>query len=192
MSDQAIYFGSPSEWRRWLAENHVSEKEVLVGYYKKGVDKPTITWPQSVDEALCYGWIDGVRRTVDNERYTIRFTPRKSTSIWSAVNMNRVAELTEQGLMQPEGLTAFEKRKQGKSVIYSYEQKGDVVLADVYLKPFQANEKAWGFFDKQAGWYKKAAIWRIVSAKKEDTRLKRLEELIQDSENQRTIKTLTR
>ncbi|MEZ4671023.1 MAG: hypothetical protein R3E39_24225 [Anaerolineae bacterium] len=109
------FFATPAELRRWFELNHESAIELLLGYYKKGSSKPSVTWPESVDQALCFGWIDGVRKRIDDENYTIRFTPRKATSIWSAVNIQRVAELTELGLMQPAGLVAFEKRKQDKS-----------------------------------------------------------------------------
>ena len=118
-----IFFATPSEFRAWLKKHHKSERELLVSFYKKDSGKPSITWPESVDEALCVGWIDGVRRSIDADAYSVRFTPRRATSIWSAVNIGRVAVLTEEGRMQPAGVAAFEKRTAKKSVVYSYEQK---------------------------------------------------------------------
>jgi uncharacterized protein YdeI (YjbR/CyaY-like superfamily) len=171
------FFETPAGFRAWLAKNHATAKELLVGFHKKGSKRPSITWPESVDEALCYGWIDGVRRGVDGERYTIRFTPRRSGSVWSTVNVSRVRALTDLGRMQPAGLAAFEARKEDKSGIYSHEQK-DVELPEPYQRLLRANRKAWAFFEKQAGSYRKAAIWWVTSAKKEETRRRRLDSLI--------------
>lgn len=169
------FFETPAAFRAWLAKNHASTKELLVGFYKKGSKRPSITWPESVDEALCYGWIDGVRKSIDDESYTIRFTPRKTGSIWSTVNVNRVQALADR--MRPAGLKAFEARKEAKSGIYSHEQ-GEVELPGPYLKLLKANKQAHAFFEKQAGSYQKAAIWWVTSAKKEETRKKRLDSLI--------------
>jgi uncharacterized protein YdeI (YjbR/CyaY-like superfamily) len=171
------FFETPADFRAWLAKNHASKTELLVGFYKKGSDRPSITWPESVDEALCYGWIDGVRKSIDGESYTIRFTPRRSGSVWSTVNVNRVRALTDLGRMRPAGLAAFRARKEGKSGIYSHEQK-NVELTQPYLGLLRANRKAWEFFEKQAGSYRKAAIWWVTSAKKEETRQRRLDSLI--------------
>lgn len=171
------FFETPADFRAWFAENHTTAKELLVGFYKKGSKRPSIIWPESVDEALCYGWIDGVRKGIDEESYTIRFTPRKTGSIWSTVNVNRVKALTDLGRMQPAGLKAFEARKDGKSGVYSHEQ-GEVELPEAYLKLLKANKRAHAFFEKQAGSYRKAAIWWVTSAKKEETRQKRLNSLI--------------
>jgi len=162
-----------------------------VGFYKKDSGKPSITWPESVDQALCFGWIDGLRKSVDEETYTIRFTPRQPGSVWSAVNMRRVEELKEQGLMQPGGLRAFAARRENRSGIYSYEQRGDQ-LAEPYRATLAQNEAAWDFFQKQPASYRKAAGWWVVSAKKEETRRKRLETLIVDSAAGRTIPQFTR
>ncbi len=150
-----------------------------------------MTWAQSVDEALCYGWIDGVRRRHDDDSYTIRFTPRRARSVWSSVNIKRVGELTAEGRMQPAGLAAFEKRKEASSEIYAYEQK-EVALAPDYEQRFRENQAAWAFFEAQAAWYRKTALWWVMSAKREETRLKRLETLIADSEQGRRIKSLDR
>ncbi|MCD9025495.1 YdeI/OmpD-associated family protein [Cohnella silvisoli] len=192
MSEQPIFFATPAEWRTWLSDNYDRLSHLLVGFYKKSSGKPSITWPESVDEALCYGWIDGVRKSLDEESYTIRFTPRKADSIWSAVNIRRVAELTEQGFMKPSGLTAFDKRKEDKSVIYSHEQKDkSIELGSSYEQQFKANDKAWNYFESQAPGYRKTAIWWVISAKREETRLKRLTELIQDSEQGKKIAYVT-
>ncbi|WP_128547328.1 YdeI/OmpD-associated family protein [Larkinella soli] len=175
-----IFFPTPADLRRWFEENHETEKEVQVGYYKVGSGKPSITWPESVDEALCFGWIDGVRHRIDEESYTIRFTPRKAKSIWSTVNINRVAELTQQGRMRPEGLAAFEKRDEKKSGIYGYERE-DTRLSEEFEAQLRANEAAWAFLQTQAPYYRKTAGHWVMSAKQEATRLKRLASLIECS-----------
>ena len=189
---EATFFATPEQLRAWFEQNHASARELWVGYYKKGSGKPSITWPESVDEALCYGWIDGIRKSVDDTSYTIRFTPRKSTSIWSAVNIRRVGELTELGRMQPDGLAAFAKRKEEKSGIYSHEQRNAAALEPEWEQQFRANQAAWAFFEAQPGSYRKAAIWWVVSAKQEATRRKRLATLIDDSAHGRTVAPLTR
>ncbi|GAB3993651.1 YdeI/OmpD-associated family protein [Spirosoma daeguense] len=177
-----VFFADQSEFRQWLTENYAKATELVVGYYKVGSGKPSMTWSQSVDQALCFGWIDGIRRSVDEQSYCIRFTPRKPKSIWSAVNVQKVADLTEQGLMQPAGLAAFEKLDENKSKIYAYEQKAETGLSAEYEQMFKANEKAWDFFQKQAPWYRKQANNWVMSAKQEATRLSRLEKLIKASE----------
>ncbi len=135
-----IFFSTPEEFRKWLEKNHQKEKELLVGFYKVGSKKPSITWPESVDQALCFGWIDGVRRSIDEESYSIRFTPRKPTSIWSAINIKKVEELTKAGLMKPEGLKAFELRKEEKSRVYSHE-KETATLDPEFERTFKSNKK---------------------------------------------------
>ncbi len=188
---EPTFFASPDEFRAWFAEHHATAKELLVGYYKVGTGKPSMTWAQSVDEALCYGWIDGVRRRRDDDTYTIRFTPRRANSVWSAVNIKRVPELIALGRMHPTGMAAFEKRKEASSEIYAYEQK-EVALAPDYEQRFRENQTAWTFFEAQAAWYRKTALWWVMSAKREETRLKRLETLIADSGQGRRIKSLDR
>lgn len=191
----ALYFPSPDAWREWLAEHHDSASEVLVGFYKAATGRPTMTWPQSVDEALCYGWIDGVRRRVDDERYSIRFTPRKTTSIWSAVNIRRIAELEGEGRMQPTGRSAFERRRESRSAIYSYEQRPEILpdaLPEPYAAILRAKAKAWDFFERQPPSYRRAAIWWVVSARREATRLKRLGELVADSARSRRLARFSR
>lgn len=187
----AKFFKTPDEFRKWLAAHHASETELWVGYYKKGTGKPTLTWQESVDAALCYGWIDGLKRSIDVERYMIRFTPRKATSTWSAVNIARVGELTKMGLMTAAGLKAFEARKDHKSVIYSYEQS-KVELPAEYNKLFKARRAAWAFFQAQPSSYRKAAIWWVASAKREETRLNRFEKLLDYSEKAATLPQFTR
>jgi uncharacterized protein YdeI (YjbR/CyaY-like superfamily) len=189
---EPIFFATPDEFRAWLAEHHDSAREVLVGYYKASSGRPSITWPQSVDEALCFGWIDGVRRRIDDERYLIRFTPRKPGSTWSAVNVERIKELTELGLMRPAGLNAFQERAEAKTGVYAYEQRDAAALDDAEEREFSANPQAWAFFQARPPSYRTAAIWWVVSAKKPETRRKRLATLIEDSANGRTVKPLTR
>ena len=150
---------------------------LLLGFHKVGSDKPSITWPESVDEALCFGWIDGVRKSLDEHRYTIRFSPRKPGSIWSSVNSKRAQALIEQERMRPAGLKAYQARKENKSGIYSYEQR-NVDLEEPYNRLLKKNKAAWSFFQSQPPSYRKAASWYIISARKEETRLKRLEKLI--------------
>jgi len=170
------FFRTPDEFRKWLAKHHDTTNQLLVGYYKKDTGKPSITWPESVDEALCFGWIDGIRKSIDDSRYTIRFTPRRSGSTWSSVNIGRAQELIKQGRMQPAGLTAYEARRENKSGIYSYEQR-PAELVEPYNRLLKKNKAAWSFFQQQPPSYRKVISWWIVCAKKEETRLKRLERL---------------
>lgn len=174
------FFRTPAELRGWFERHAATARELHAGFYKKASGEPGITWPESVDEALCVGWIDGVRRNVDEQRYTIRFTPRKPGSVWSTVNIRKVEALTAQGRMQPAGLAAFALRKEDRSSIYAYEQR-DAELPDPYRKVFQANAAAWEWFQAQPPGYRKLASWGVVSAKQEATRLKRLETLIAES-----------
>ena len=171
------FFKTPSDFRKWLAAHHASETELWVGFYKKDSGKASITWPQSVDEALCFGWIDGIRKTIDDVSYKIRFTPRRQRSIWSAVNIKRVGELTEQGLMQQAGLKAFAALKENRSRTYSYEQR-TLELPDQYAKTLKKNASASKFYQGQPPSYRKAVNWWVMSAKREETRLKRLNQLI--------------
>jgi uncharacterized protein YdeI (YjbR/CyaY-like superfamily) len=186
------FFTSASEFRTWLEEHHGTTQELWVGFYKKSSGKPSMTWPEAVDQALCFGWIDGQRQAIDDLSYTIRFTPRKPRSIWSAVNVRRAQELARLGLMQPSGLKAFEERDQKKSGVYSYEQRKSSKLDPAYEQQLQANTKAWEFFQSQPPSYQQPAIWWVMSAKQEETRERRLAKLIEDSEHGRTIPPLTR
>jgi len=186
------FFATPAELRAWLTAHHAAEKELLVGFRKKASGKPSITWPESVDEALCFGWIDGVRRNIDEQTYSIRFTPRKPTSIWSAVNVARVTELTAQGKMLPAGLRAFAARTPERTGVYSFERAEAAKLSPAQEKQLRANKKAAKFFDAQPPWYQRTAIHWVISAKREDTRERRLTQLITDSAAGRTIPPLTR
>lgn len=176
------FFKTPSGFRKWLAANHAKSKELWVGFYKKGSGKPSIDWPESVDEALCFGWIDGIRKSIDEQSYKIRFTPRKPGSIWSAINIRNVERLIKEQRMQPAGLKAYELRKEFRSGIYSYEQRSAEVV-EPYLGQLKRNKAAWKFFAAQPPGYRKMMNWFIVSAKQEETRLKRLARLIEASEN---------
>jgi uncharacterized protein YdeI (YjbR/CyaY-like superfamily) len=189
---KVLFFATPDDFRTWLEQHHAIEKELLVGFYKRDSGKPSVTWPESVDCALSYGWIDGVRNSIDGISYQIRFTPRKPTSIWSAVNVKRVAELTKLGLMRPAGMKAFEARKGDKTGIYAYEQRKNAKLTPAYEKQFRANKNAWEFFQSQPPWYQRTASYRVISAKQEETRQKRLNQLIKDSAAGRPIKELAR
>lgn len=174
------FFPDTNEFRKWLEENHQTEKELIVGYYKVGTKKPSMTWSKSVDEALCFGWIDGVRRSVDNEGYCIRFTPRNPKSNWSAVNIAKVEELIRVGKMTPAGLAAFEKRTDTRSAIYSYENLPEKLNPEMEVR-FRENSVAWEFFGKQPLSYRKPRIYWVISAKQEATRLTRLNKLIDAS-----------
>lgn len=175
------FFTTPAEFRDWLDKHFDKETELLVGFYKTSSGKPTITWPESVDQALCYGWIDGVRKSRDEESYTIRFTPRKATSIWSAINIDKMEKLMKEGLVKPTGIAAYEKRAENKSRIYSHERTEDAVLPAEMEKVFKANAPAWEFFMKQAPSYRKVMLHLIVSAKQEKTRQSRFEKLLNAS-----------
>ena len=181
-----LFFSTQADFRAWLAANHDKETELLVGFYKVGSGKPSLTWSQSVDQALCFGWIDGVRKSIDANSYCIRFTPRKSKSIWSAVNMAKIDELTSQGLMHPAGVAAFAKREESKSKIYAYEQK-QVSLSAEFEQVFKANETAWVFFQKQAPSYKKQAMNWVMTARQSATQLNRLDKLINISAEGRRV-----
>ncbi len=172
-----VYFKDQNEFRTWLEKNHKSESEIVVGYYKVGTGRPSLSWSQSVDQAICFGWIDGIRRSIDEERYCIRFTPRKPTSIWSKVNIKKVEELKKKGLMTEPGLQAYNNRKDSKSGIYSFE-KDAARLDDDSERLFKSNQIAWDFFVKQAPSYQKTKIYWIMSARQEATRISRLNKLI--------------
>jgi uncharacterized protein YdeI (YjbR/CyaY-like superfamily) len=176
-----IFFAKQSDFRKWLKANHKKESELLVGFYKVDSGIPSMTWSQSVDEALCFGWIDGVRKSIDKDSYQIRFSRRKPTSIWSAVNIKKVEELTERGLMHPAGFESFKNRKEAKSKIYSYESN-EVNLSPQFEKLFKANKTAWKYFQTLAPSYRKTSISWVMRAKQEVTKLKRLNQLISDSE----------
>lgn len=193
-SDQIpTFFPTPSDFRSWLEKHHETEQEFWVGFHKKGSGKPSITWPEAVDQALCFGWIDGVRKSVDGESYMIRFSPRKPRSIWSAVNLKRVEELMSLGMMHPAGIRAYAIRIESNSSVYSYEQtKGVVALDPTEEQAFQAHSQAWAYFQSQPAWYRKACIWWVISPKQAATRRRRLTTLIEDSAHERQIAPLRR
>jgi len=169
---------TPKALQSWLKKHHKTSPELLVGFHKKDSGKPSITWPEAVDEALCVGWIDGVRKRIDDHSYQIRFTPRKSTSTWSAVNIKRVAELTAAARMTRHGLRAFENRQEKRSVIYAYEQGTTAKFTPTQDQQFRNNKKAWAFFESLPPWLKRRSIWRVISAKREETQQARLVALI--------------
>lgn len=187
---EILFFPTPRELQQWFARHHLTVEEVWIGFHKKGSGRPSITWPESVDEALCVGWIDGLRKSMDEHSYKIRFTPRRRGSIWSAVNIRRVEVLTAEGRMRERGLQAFAARIERRSGIYSYEQR-TAQLAEPYATLFQQHPKAWALFQAQPASYRKAACWWVVTAKQETTRLRRLDQLIADSAAGRRIKHLT-
>ncbi|MBI5541561.1 MAG: YdeI/OmpD-associated family protein [Bacteroidia bacterium] len=176
-----VFFNNQLEFRKWLENNHEKEKELLVGYYKVGSGKQNMTWSESVDQAICYGWIDGVRKSIDKNSYCIRFTPRKPKSNWSEINIKKVEELTKQGLMHPSGIAIFNIRLQNHSGVYSYENRPEI-LSDDFEKIFKANKKAWSFFELQSSSYKKTFSHWVMSAKQESTKINRLNKLIKQSE----------
>ena len=192
MSARPAFFPTPSDFRAWLEAHHDKFQELFVGFYKKSSGKPSITWPESVDVALCFGWIDGVRKSIDETSYMIRFTPRSPTSTWSSINVKRVQALTKMKLMHPAGLKAFAARSAKKSSIYAYEQQKNARFTAEQGKHFRANKTAWEFFRSQAPWYQRVTTWWVISAKKEETKRKRLSLLIEHSRNHRTMPQLTR
>ena len=178
---EPLFFDSPRAFGDWLAEHHATETEVLVGFWKAATGRPSLTWSESVDEALCWGWIDGVRRRIDDESFSIRFTPRKARSTWSLVNVRKVGELSAAGRMRPPGLAAFEARRPEDTGVYSFERAADAVLDAAAEARFRAEPAAWDWFQGQPPSYRKAALHWAVSAKREETRERRLTQLIADS-----------
>ena len=174
------FFKTPADLRRWLERNHASKTELWIGFHKRSTGKPSITWPEAVDQLLCFGWIDGVRFSVDLDSYAIRTTPRKPRSIWSAVNIRRARELIRSGLMQEPGLTVFSRRDAARTNMYSFEREV-ARLSDARLRRFKANARAWTWFESQPPSYRKTAIWWVESAKQEETREKRFAALLADS-----------
>jgi len=175
----ARYFATAAAFRTWLARHHASERELLVGFHKVGCGRPSMTWPESVDEALCFGWIDGIRRRVDDTRYTIRFTPRRPASIWSAVNIQRFAALEQSRRMRAAGRAAFAARRENRSGVYSFEQR-EAKLDPAGERAMRRVPAAWAHWQREAPHYRKAASWWVISAKRPATREKRLSQLIAD------------
>jgi uncharacterized protein YdeI (YjbR/CyaY-like superfamily) len=185
-STDPLFFASPEELRSWFKENHATAAEIWLGYHKKNSGHASVTWPESVDEALCVGWIDGIRKSIDRQSYKIRFTPRRRGSIWSAVNIRRAAALTSKGRMTPAGRKAFAARKENKSGIYSYEQRR-AELPEPCEKILRRNPAAWTFFQARPPSYRKMMSWWIASAKREETRRVRLARLIAASAEGRSL-----
>jgi uncharacterized protein YdeI (YjbR/CyaY-like superfamily) len=186
-----IFFPSPAAFRAWLEAHHATQKELLVGFHKRATGKSSLTWQESVDEALCFGWIDGVRHSAGADAYTIRFTPRKPTSTWSAVNVGRVAALKKEGRMRPAGLAAFAARKAEKTATYSYERE-HAKLSPAEERALRGDRAAAAFYDAQPPWYRRTSVYWVASAKKEQTRARRLARLIADSAAGRAISPLRR
>jgi uncharacterized protein YdeI (YjbR/CyaY-like superfamily) len=186
----ATFFETPAHWRAWLEKNHARVSELLVGFHKKDLGKASITWPESVDEALCFGWIDGMRKRMDETSYTIRFTPRRPRSIWSAVNIRRVAELKRERRMHAAGLAAFARRLEARSAIYSYEQRKTAKLDAASERRFRGNANAWKFYEAQAPGYRRMCAWWVISAKKEETRERRLAALMEISSQGRKLEPM--
>lgn len=184
------FFPSQADFREWLEKNHDRIPELWVGLQKTGSPQPGLQYKQALDEALCFGWIDGVRKSIDAHRWTIRFTPRKPRSIWSAINLRRVEELKALGLMRPSGLAAFEGRDPTRQNQYSFEQQQPLRLSAAYAKQLRANEKARAFFESQAPYYQRTSSFWVMSAKKEETRVKRLGVLIECSAKGKKIPLL--
>ena len=189
-AEPAVFFANAAEFREWLDANHATAAELWVGFHKKGSGASGLTYAEAVDEALCYGWIDGLTRGRDERSYVQRFTPRRRGSNWSAVNIAKVAELTRQGRMRPPGVRAFEQRTPAKSGVYSYENR-PAELPEEYAASFRQSGSAWEWFSRQAPSYRRAATWWVVSAKRDDTRRRRLAALIERSGAGRRIDALS-
>jgi len=189
---EPTFFATPDELRAWLAEHHEARDELWAGFHKKATGRPSVTWPQAVDQALCFGWIDGVRKSLGDESYKIRFTPRKARSTWSAINVRRYGELLAEGLVAPAGVAAFERRAEDRTAIYSYENRDKAVFEDEQEARFRADAAAWEWFQAQPPSYRRTATYWVVSAKRPETRERRLTRLIEDSAAGRTIPPLTR
>jgi uncharacterized protein YdeI (YjbR/CyaY-like superfamily) len=188
---EPVFFKDVKELRKWFKKNHGAMKELWVGFYKKSTGRGGVTYPEAVDTALCFGWIDGIRKSYDEVSYVNRFTPRNPKSNWSLVNIKKVEELKKAGLMEPAGLAAYALKREDKSGVYSYEQ-AKIVFDEKYAKGFKKNKKAWKFFEETVPSYKKPAVFWVISAKKEETRMKRLNILISCSEKGEKIPMLRR
>lgn len=187
-SPKPKYFATPAQWRAWLEKHHAGKDELLVGFWKRETGKPSITWPESVDQALCFGWIDGVRRSLGPESYTIRFTRRRPGSTWSAINIRKVAELEKAGQMAAAGRAAFKGRTQSKSAIYAYEQdRKNAKLPPEAIQRFKADPRAWACFSGLPDWYLRNLAWWFLSAKKPETREKRLAQKVKDAASGKLI-----
>jgi uncharacterized protein YdeI (YjbR/CyaY-like superfamily) len=187
VEDSPIFFAKPDNFRVWLERHHETKREQWVGFHRKASRRPSITWPEAVDEALCFGWIDGLRKTIDAESYKIRFTPRRPTSNWSAINLRRMKELVREGRVRPAGIKAFQKRVPERSGIYSYENRKSATLSAAARKQFLADTVAWKFFQQQPASYRQTTIWWVASAKRPQTQQDRLRKLIAFSKTGRRL-----
>ena len=185
-----VFFADREAFRAWLDEHHATASELWMGLYKRGSGRPSITWPEAVDEALCFGWIDSVRQRIDDDSYMNRFTPRKPNSNWSGVNVRRVEELTKQRRMRAAGLKAFRERHEDKTATYSYEQRHQAKLDPVQERRFRSKKRAWEWFQTQPKGYRTTAVYWVMSAKKPETRERRLATLIEDSGKGRRVPPL--
>ena len=188
---EPLFFATSNEFRSWLEKHHATATELLVGFHKKGTGRASMTWTESVREALCFGWIDGIRRSLGEEAYTIRFTPRKPRSNWSSLNVRHVEELIREGRMAPAGLAAYEARTPERTGVYAFEQRHAARLEPQQEERFRADSKAWEFFEAQPVSYRQTAIYWVVSAKRRETRARRLEALMADSAAGRRLAQLT-
>lgn len=188
--DRLRFFRTGDAFRRWLKTNHDKRDELWVGFYRKDSGKGGITYAQALDEALCYGWIDGIRKKLDEESFTTRFTPRKPRSIWSNVNVKHVARLTSEGRMQPPGIAAFEKKDESRSGVYAFERE-TAQLEPEMIERFKRDRVAWKFFESQPPYYRRVTSWWVISAKREETRNSRLEKLIKHSAREERLPQLT-
>jgi uncharacterized protein YdeI (YjbR/CyaY-like superfamily) len=185
------FFATSDDFRAWLEEHYATATELVVGFHKAKTGRPSMTWTESVREALCFGWIDGIRRSLGDEAYTIRFTPRKPGSIWSSLNVRHAEELIREGRMVPAGLAAYAARKLERTGVYSFEQRDSARLDRQQLKQFRADPVAWQFFQAQPRSYRQTAIHWVASAKRDETRARRLAKLIEDSAEGRRLAQLT-
>jgi uncharacterized protein YdeI (YjbR/CyaY-like superfamily) len=189
---KATFFETARDFRAWLEAHHATERQLVVGYYKRASGKPSMTWPESVDEALCFGWIDGVRKSLSEDAYSIRFTPRKRTSNWSAINVARVAALESLGRMTPAGRRSFEARTPERTGVYSFERNTAAVFSPEEERRFRAHPAAASFFDAQPPGYRRTVTHWVISAKRDATRARRLEQLIEDCAQGRRLGIVAR
>ena len=184
------YFEYPEDFRAWLEAHHAEQDHLWVGYYRKATGKPSVTWEETVDEALCFGWIDGIRKRVDEESYTIRFTPRRSGSVWSNRNMERYAAMVGMQKIAPAGAAAFERRQEARTGTYSFEQAEPPALSAGFAERFRANTAAWADWEGRPPGYKRRATHWVMSAKREETRERRFATLLEDCAAGRKVKPL--
>ena len=189
---EPVFFTTPGELRAWFERHHAEAPELLVGYWKKHTGRTGISHTDAIEQALCFGWIDSIARRIDDDCYQVRFTPRRKGSVWSAINVAAVARLTEQGLMHPAGLRAFETRKPDRVAVYSYEQPADAELDEAQAARLRGDEPAWAWFSAQPPAYRRAAVHWVVSAKRAETKERRLQQLIDDSAHGRRVPPLVR